>query len=129
MSLFSLQAKRKQQSEATLVSDLDAMVAKPVAFRLHGRIHEIKPISLEEFYKFANAWTTVLNWKDSDGISPKEYLKGLTELFQSVCDSITEDDVLRLTQAQAGALFQLIIESVTGKAQVEPVVSDGEKKN
>lgn len=112
-----------------MISDLDAMVSKPVAFRLHGKVHQIKPIALEEFYRFVNAWTTVLGWKDSDGVKPEQYLAGLTELFQSVCDTITADDVSRLTQAQAGALFQLIIESVTGKAQVDPVVSDNEKKN
>jgi hypothetical protein len=125
--------KRKQGhtlgvSPGNVISDLDAMVSEPVGFVLHGRTHVIKPITLEEFYKFVNAWTAVLSWKDSEKVGPREYLSGLTALFQSVCDSITPDDVSKLTQAQAGALFSLIVESVTGKAQAAEVAGSDQKK-
>jgi len=126
MSLLNF---KKRESQVELVSDLDAMIAKPVGFRLHGRIHEIKPIALEEFYKFANAWTKIMSWKEADSIKPDEYLDGLTALFASVCPTIHRQDVERLTQAQAAGLFELIIESVTGKAHVKPDIEATEKKN
>ena len=50
MSLFNLKTgKPIEMPESQVVSDLDAMVAMPVAFRLHGKVHYIKPISVREF--------------------------------------------------------------------------------
>lgn len=126
MSLLNF---KKRELQVELISDLDAMIAKPVGFKLHGRVHQINPIALEEFYKFANAWTRVVSWKESDSIKPDEYLDGLTSLFSSVCPSINRQDVEKLTQAQAAGLFELILETVTGKAHTKPDIESGEKKN
>lgn len=128
MSLFSLRSK--VESSAQVVSDLDALVAEPIAFRFKGRVHEIKPISTIELLKFTNAFATLQALSAKSGtVSVEELVSAYAEVISSVCPSITRADVEEMTQAQVGALFQLVMDSVTGKAHASPGSNDGEKKN
>lgn len=128
MSLFSLKAKT-QESTAQIVSDLDALVAEPIAFRFQGKVHEIKPISTLELLKFTNAFAGLqeLNGK-SDAITVEELVDAYTQVISSVCPSITFEHVKDMTQAQVAALFQLVMDSVVGKAHVQPDSEDAKKK-
>lgn len=130
MSLFSLKQK-VQESNAAVVSDLDALVSEPVAFRFQGRIHEIKPISTLELLKFTNAFSGLqeLSGK-SDQITVSELVEAYTEVISSVCPTITKVHVENMTQSQVSALFQLVMDSVVGRAHVGPVVpsEDAKKK-
>ena len=128
MSLFSL--KSKIESTAQVVSDLDALVAEPIAFRFKGRVHEIKPISTLELLKFTNAFAILQGLNEKSGtVSVEELVTAYAEVIGSVCPTITREHVQEMTQAQVGALFQLVMDSVTGKAHAAPGVSGEEKKN
>lgn len=132
MSIFSLRTgKPLEQPQAQVVSDLDAMVAHPVAFRLHGKVHFIKPITVKEFYAFTNAINSINALEKQEHVTSGQVLEMYEKLICSVCDSVTRKDVENLTQAQCGALLNLIIECVTGKAQVDSVQAGAseEKKN
>lgn len=116
-------------SEAKLVSDLDRMLTESIAFKLHGKVHRINPITVEEFYKFTKAFSLVGGLK-AEGISPAEAVTLYHEVISSVAPSVSRKDIEGMTQAQVGALLQLVIEAVTGKAYTEvPQVGEGEKKN
>lgn len=129
MSLFNIKTgKPVEIPEAQVVSDLDAMIAHPIAFRLHGKIHQIKPISVKEFYAFANAIAGIGALEKEEKITTAQVVDLYTRIICSVCDSISRKDVEAMTQAQCGALLQLIVEAVTGKAQVEAGAGSGEKK-
>lgn len=108
------------------VQDLDAIVAEPVSFRFKGKIHTLKPFSLAEFLKFTNAQSALMNLlKDEDTlISSNDLAKKYLAVIGSVCDSITLEDILAMEQVQVAALYQLVIDMVTGQVQQ----SDGKKK-
>lgn len=126
--LFSLRTgKPVEQPQANLVSDLDAMIAHPVAFRLHGKVHFIRPISVKEFYAFTNAMLSVQGLEKAEHVTPAQIIDLYYRLVASVCDSIDRSDIEKMTQAQCGALLNLIVEVVTGKAHVES--EESEKKN
>lgn len=110
----------RQKHTADLVADLDAMVSEAIAFKLHGKQHIVKPISLEEFLKYTNAYSQIWNSTDEKKkLTNEQFIEMYHQLFSSVCDTITIDDIKRMSQAQVGALFQLISDTVTGKAHVD----------
>ena len=128
MSLFSLKAKAAQPT-AVIVSDLDALIAEPIAFRLQGEVHEIKPVSTVELLKFTNAFARLQALNESSGtLSVADLVDAYTQVISSVCPTITRAHVEGMTQSQIAALFQLVIESVMGKAHVAPSVETADDK-
>lgn len=108
------------------VQDLDAIIAEPVSFRFKGKIHTMKPFSLAEFLKFTNAQSALMSLLKDEGaiITTKDLADRYHKVISSVCPSITVDDILSMEQVQVAALYQLIIDMVTG--QVDR--GDGEVK-
>lgn len=127
MSLFPF--SKKETTPAHIVSDLDALIAEPIAFRFQGRVHEIQPISTLELVRFTNAFAALseLNGK-SDTISLAELIDAYTRVISAVCPTITRAHVEDMTQAQIAALFQLVMDSVVGKAHAEPGQPEDSKK-
>jgi hypothetical protein len=125
MGIFSL--KSKTEMTAAIVSDLDALVAEPIAFKLHGKIFTINPISTLELLKFTNAFAKIqaINTK-SEPITVAELVDAYLEVISSVCPEIERRDIEAMTQAQISALFQLVMDSVVGKAHAQPDVESGE---
>lgn len=129
MSLFNLKTGRQlEKPEAQVVSDLDAMVAQSVAFKLHGKIHNIKPISVKEFYAFTNAMLSIQGLETAEHVTPAQIIDLYATLIRSVCDTVTRHDIEQMTQAQCGALLNLIVECVTGKAHAQGDGTGSEQK-
>lgn len=101
------------------VTDLDAIVAEPVAFRYKGKIHVLKPIRLDEFLKFTNAQAILMEQirDDKSTMTPRDLAECYHKVIGAVCDTITVDDILSMEQAQVAATYQLIIDLVTGQVK------------
>jgi hypothetical protein len=113
-----------------VIADLDAIVLEPVQFKLHGKLHEIAPVTTESFLRYTNALGKLMELKDKNQITPDELVEGYFGLISSVCGTVTKQDIDDMTQGQVAALFQLVMDSVTGKAQAEVHKQElGEKKN
>jgi len=127
VGLFNLRTGRKLDGpEAVVVSDLDAMIAQPIAFRLHGKIHHLNPITVKEFFAYSNALLSVEKLKEQKVLSDEEMVGLYYGLIHSVCDTITKEDIKDMTHAQAAALLELVVKHVTGRAHApEP----DQKKN
>jgi hypothetical protein len=123
MNLFNLKPAR--QDNVPIVSDLDAMVAVSVPFRFNGKIHNIKPISVLEFYQYTQALGKLVELKDAEKVSGEELVDCYFNLFKAVCDTITHQDIEKMSTSQASALFALTLDCVTGKAQAD---QENEKK-
>jgi len=109
----------KKKEHVDVFADLDAILAKPVWFRLHGRERQIKPITVKEFFLYSNALAEFYALKDKPEVTNNELIDVAFKLSKSVCDDIERVDIERMSQAQWAALFSLIMETVTGKAHVE----------
>lgn len=131
MGLFNIRTKKQVDGpEAVIVSDLDAMVANPIAFRLHGKVHHLRPVTTKEFFAYSNALISLDRLKEDSKISDEEILDTYLRLIQAVCDTIDREDVRKMTHAQAGALIKLIIDHVTGRVHApEPATEEEQKKN
>lgn len=108
------------------VADLDAIVAEPVSFRFKGKVHTLKPFSLAEFLKFTNAQSALMSLlkEEETMITTNDLAERYHKVIGSVCPSITVGDILSMEQVQVAALYQLVIDMVTG--QVDQ--GDGKKK-
>lgn len=98
------------------IADLDALVSKPVTFRLHGKIHTIEPVSMLRYLEFVNGMATlgVLETKKEAPLET-EMRTAVLKLFNSVIPTLTAEDLMQCTQAQIAALMSLVIDHVQGR--------------
>lgn len=124
MKLWPTRQQAKRENDP--VVDLDAIVAEPVHFRLRGKIHTLKPLALDEFLKFTNAQNALMeSLKDDQKLDAKTLAERYLGVISSVCDTITIDDLMGMEQVQVAALYQLVIDMVTGQTDFD---GSGKKK-
>ncbi len=116
-------ARTNKETEGP-VADLDAIVAAPVPFRFKGKVHILKPFSLAEYLKFVGAKNGLEQSMKGGTITPKELAKSYHAVIAAVCDTITVEDILSMEQVQIAALYQLVIDMVTGQVDT----GEGKKK-
>jgi hypothetical protein len=123
--LSKLWPARTQNTDGP-ITDLDAIVAEPVYFRFKAKNHKLEPVSLEDFLKFTNAHDSLMRAiKDPETrLTPHELAEKMHNIFHSVCKTITLQDVLSMEQVQVAAIYQLIIDMVTGQVDM----GEGKKK-
>lgn len=128
MSVFNFKPARPT-AESDIISDLDALIEKPIGFTFQGKTHVINPITTATFFKVANALSAMDALKNKGDYSKDDLVGVYLGVFSSVCDTIGRKEIESMTQAQAGALLQIILDCVVGKAQVERAsVENTEKK-
>jgi hypothetical protein len=126
MSLFF----KKPQAEvkpSVVLRDFDALVADAVSFKLHGKIHVMNPVTVLEFWKFSESMAQIQLLATQEGVTIDSLTEGYLGIFQSVCPSITLEDVKNMTQPQIGALLQFVVDTIKGASQVEEY--QAQKKN
>lgn len=112
------------RDENQLIADLDALIEESVSFKLHGHYHEIRGISTIEFLKFSEKLAKLnLLRDDTKKITGQELIHSYYEVINSICSTITYEDIEKCTYAQIGALFQIIIDKTTGR------LTDDKKKS
>lgn len=110
------------------ISDLDALIQEPIPFKLKGKIHFIEPITTEVFFKTVNRLEAMDRLKTvAEDVTVDVIINAYYQLFASICKTITMDDVRGMSQPQCLALLQLVIDSITGRAQAE--AEDVKKKS
>lgn len=101
------------------VADLDAMLSEPVAFKLHGKQHVIRPLDVEQFMKLTGALTDIYALQKQKDVTAETLVDTYYALMHECCSSITREDIENMTQQQVAALFELVIETITGKLFAE----------
>lgn len=96
--------------------DLDALVEESVQFKFKGNIYTLKPMSIETFMKFNNAWWELQQLIKQDKISSEEGMNISVSLIKSVCDDLPEEKIRKeMSVIQIAGLVQLVIEKVTAR--------------
>lgn len=127
--LFSFPIRDKKIDDANCIADLDALISKPIAIRWEGHAHYIKPIDLQTWLQASNSLNKAIIAFNKKQITEDELLDLYGEIFSSVCDTIGAKEVRRMTQAQCGAMLQLVVDTVAGRAHTLPSTEDSQKKN
>lgn len=117
--LKNLMPSRTAKKSGSVLTDLDAILTQSVSFRLHGRVFEIVPVSTERFLLYSQKLSKFFSLKDKEGLSADELIDGYHEVISSLVPDVTRKDIADMTQSQIGALFQLVIDTVTGHSQTD----------
>lgn len=121
MRIFDFKSRKASApSGAEPIADLDALIQSPIPFKCLGRIHYLKPVSTQVFFEVTNALARMSTMKDAAGTLGEERLLDLYfGLFSAVCDTLSRNDLKRMSQAQCAALLQLVIDTITGKVHAD----------
>ena len=117
----------REPKNVEVVQDLDKLVSEPIGFILKGKRHVIHPLKTRDFlavYEAMAKWDDTVKKAKAGGLTDAELVDGYLAVFQSVCASITRNDVLDMTLPQRVALFNLVLKVIGAEAHVM-----GEKKN
>lgn len=109
----------KPKQEPLIVRDFDKLVCEPVSFKLHGKAHTLNPITVQEFWRFSESMIQIQALANQKEVTIEQLAKGYLAVFQSVCPSITLQDVEKMSQAQVGALLQFIVDTIKGASQTD----------
>lgn len=123
INLFKKKLKPVRQkyteSAAQAVADLDALLVEPVSFKLHRKVHLINPLSVEQFMHLSASLVDIMDLQKKQGLTSEELIDKYYALVSSVCSTVTKDDIREMSQQQVAALFNLIMETITGKVFAE----------
>ena len=101
------------------IADLDAMIVEPVSFKLHGKIHVIKPLTTEQFFILSANLNEIYKLKEQSNFTAEQLIDKYYELMSTACKTITRKDIEDMEQYQVSALFELVVETITGKIFAE----------
>lgn len=135
----TLEALDRSSSGGEVFRDLDAVIETSVVFCFQGKDHKLQPINNTMFFTCMNQMAKIWVMAEENKITPKKFLDEFYALIKPLCTTISKNDISNMTQAQVGALYQLICDQVTGKFQrttsepmrpgMEPTSATLEKKN
>lgn len=106
---------RERFSENKLIRDFDAITKSPGSVRLHGKEHEIRPVTVGEWFAFAHAIQEVSSLEKREKVTLDEIVSAYFGIIQPYLPSITRQDIRDCSQAQVSALVDMITCHVTGK--------------
>jgi hypothetical protein len=97
------------------VADLDAIVSDPVPFKFDGEIHVLKPFSVQDYLRYVNAKIQLETKITGGSITPDQLVESYHAVISAVCSTITIAHIRKMQQVQVAALYQLVIDMVTGQ--------------
>jgi hypothetical protein len=117
MQIFKKLMPTRQESESIpVVADLDRMIADPIAVKLFGKIHKIKPMNQETFLRTVNALYEIDRMRTREGVTVDEINQAYSKVFAACCDSIGKKDVDKMTESQKAGFLKQVIAQVQGHA-------------
>ncbi len=123
--MFGLWKWKGRRAEVEVVTDLDAILTREVAFRFQGRTYLIPPMPVSQFLQATGALAKCDLLRKKEEVSKDELLDAYHAVFQAVVKGGVKRDVLeKMSVQQIAALYNLVLEQIMGKAFL-----DGEKKS
>ena len=105
----------RSQMNDNLIADLDTLIDETVSLRLHGKTHTLNQITTIVFLKYTNRLAILNSCISNKNISEEELLDAYYELINSICETITIEDIKKAQSSQLAALLQLVIDKVMGR--------------
>lgn len=105
-----------------VVVDLDAIVEKTQYVKFHGKVHEVKPIEVGEFFVMANALASIEMLKKTEKPTVDDVVNAYYGVIMPACPSITRAMIREATHAQVSALLKFVLDHTNGR------ITDEKKK-
>jgi hypothetical protein len=116
---FRMRVPAKSQGP---VVDLDAIIQESQWVRFHGKVHEIKPIEVGEFFALANGFANIEAMMKKEQVTTDEIVNAYYGIIMPVCPTITKEMIRSSSAAQVAALIQFVKDHIDGR------VTDEKKK-
>lgn len=117
------EARSNEDSEVLV--DLDLVTTKKATFTLHGKTHALLPVTTEVFLSF---WQKVTDFKAIKTLDADKITRAYYDAVKTMCESITLDDVKRMTLMQRATLIEALAGKIIGDKTLLERAKD-EKKN
>ena len=115
MKFLPSRQKHTSGRPPVMVADLDALLTEKVSFKLLGKVWTIEPFSVEQFAMFSKAYFDLTQLSKNDRVvSPDELAEAYEKMTEAAGLSLTKEDIKKMSQQQAAALFQLLTDMHTG---------------
>lgn len=118
-ALDRFRSRKQPPAGVEIVADLDALLEKPIFFKFKGRAYEIRPLSTKDCLRVYAEFVRVKSMSEKENLTGNEIIDTYTDLFRQVCPEFGRREVEQLSPAQLGALYALVIKTITGEAQAE----------
>lgn len=102
-----------------LIADIDALIEKPIGFKLFGKHHVVAPMDMDHFFVWTEKLAAMWALNKKKDATPGELYQVYFDLIHSMCPTVTMVDIKKCTGAQIAAISGLLFEHATGKAHTE----------
>jgi hypothetical protein len=121
---------RSAASAPSLVVDLDEIVAKPVGFRLGGKLYRLDVVSTKNWLKLIDAEQKIKDLQksavESGDVKNAEVVQSYYDYLSILAPEMTYEMVESLTLSQVLAVIKLVSKQIVDSS--EPIDVSGEKK-
>lgn len=114
-SLFGNKEQAAEKSPRVVIADLDAMIGEPGQIKLLGKWHTFKPMAVEDYFKSIKAMDVFFKKEDGSQVTADEMINRYYEILHPLCDTISLEDLNKLSLQQLTALFQVIVDTISGR--------------
>lgn len=107
--------------EFVVVTNLDAIKSRTIGFRFNGKIHKIRPLSIEKYIEATAAMAAIgeLIASKKRITTEARVMDAYDAIFSVICPSVTRSDLENMSVQQIGALYNTVIEHIMGRDQFE----------
>ncbi len=118
---FQAKSKRNQTeiSPMKIVADLDAIKAEPVGFYLHDKLFTIDPMDVITFMSMLDEYMNLMDLQKLKSVTADELVEKYFNCFSKAIPKLKKDDVRNMSQQQCAALYELVMDTITGKVFTE----------
>jgi hypothetical protein len=117
--MFGTKLQPARPEPQNVVQDLDALIEKPSFVKLHGKVFEIKPMLVNEFFYFANAMAGIRTLENAEDFTLDDVVEAYFSILSPLMVGLTKDDIRNCSSAQISALMAHVMDHVMGKANTE----------
>jgi hypothetical protein len=102
-----------------LIADIDALITKPIGFKLFGKHHVVAPMDMDHFFAWTEKLAAMWALNKKENAKPAELYQVYFDLINSVCPTVTMADIKKCSGAQIAAISGILFDHATGKAHTE----------
>lgn len=108
-------------SDYVVVTNLDAIKNRTIAFRYNGKVHKIKPLSVEKYVEAAAAMAAIAELIENKKKvkSEAQLLDAYHAIFSVMCPTVSRSDLNEMSVQQIGALYNTVLEQIMGRENFE----------
>lgn len=104
-----------KKDDAEVVVDLDELLEKPIAVKVMGERHTVRPITTAEFFATTNALARLRALVEKDSITGKQVSDAYFEVFHPLIPTLTRKTIGEMSPVMQAGLLSTIVSRIGGE--------------